>query len=389
MRRRGDRIDVLADIRSLQDPLYAGRGVGSHAAFLLATLRDRGAGRLRLVGLVDPALPPPDRGHVAACDEIRGTFVADSAATSVFLSLSPMTHDTRLPARLLDRPGVRAAAVIYDFIPVEFPDRYLGSREALHRYAAASAWLPAYEAFFPISWHAAEQLGRRHHVDPDRIAVTGVALREAFCRRLTDGTARRPREAADESILFIGGPDERKNLDAAVAAYRLLRGAGRRHLQLVIAGAYPSDWRRRVLAACRNDAEGVLFLDRVTDDDLADWHGHARATVIASRAEGFSLPVIEGIAAGGVVVASDIPVHRELLADPGVRFEPDRHDRLMAILARLLDSPAERARLAAAERPVAERFTVEAVADRFWEAFSQRFVPATTAAPVPSPRPRR
>jgi len=80
MQRRGDRIDVLADLRSLQDPLYAGRGIGSHAEFLLATLRDRGSASLRLVGLVDPTGAPPAPGVAAACDELRPVFAADAAA---------------------------------------------------------------------------------------------------------------------------------------------------------------------------------------------------------------------------------------------------------------------------------------------------------------------
>ena len=388
MQRRADGIEVLADIRSLQDPLYAGRGIGSHAEFLLATLHDRGAGRVRVVGLVDPEQPPPAPGVVAACSELRPAFAAHPGARSVFLCLSPMTHDTRPPARLLDRADVRAATVVYDFIPLEFPDRYLESRPALYRYTAASAWLPAYEAFFPISQHAADELARRHRIDASRIDVTGVALRDAFARRLGGGAARRPDAAADVSILFIGGPDERKNLDAAVAAFAALRAAGRTTLQLAIAGGYPQDWRQRVRARCGGAAGGLVFLDRLSDDELADWHVHARATVIASRAEGFSLPIIECIASGGLAVASDIPVHRELLADPGVRFHPQDADRLATILGAVLDSPTERSRLAAAERPVAGRFTARAVGDRFWEAFARRFLPAGVDRPVPRPRRR-
>lgn len=387
MQRRADGIDVLADIRSLQDPLYAGRGIGSHADFLLATLRDRGAGRIRVVGLVDPEQPPPVPGVVAACDELRPVFAADPGTRSVFLCLSPMTHDTRPPARLLDRADVPAATVVYDFIPLEFPDRYLESRPALYRYSAASAWLPAYQAFFPISQHAADELARRHRIDASRIDVTGVALRDAFARRLGGGPARRPAAAADASILFIGGPDERKNLDAAVAAFAALRATGRTTLQLAIAGGYPQDWRERVHARC-GGGSGLVFLDRLSDDELADWHAHSRATVIASRAEGFSLPIIECIAAGGLAVASDIPVHRELLADPAVRFHPEDADQLAAILSGVLDSPAERSRLAAAERPVAGRFTARAVGDRFWEAFARRFLPAVAERPRPRPRRR-
>lgn len=383
---RAGRTDVLVDLRCLQDPLYADRGIGSHAGFLIDVLRERSAGRLRIVGLVDPVAPPLHAAAAEACDEVRGAFVADALDSHpVFLALSPMTHDTTLPARLLDRPGIRSAAVVYDFIPAAFPDRYLADRQTLFRYAAACEWLSAYDVLFPISAHAAGELGDRFDVAADRIQVTGVALREAFGRRLAGAAGRRPAAARDETVLFVGGPDDRKNLDVVVAAYRELHARGRRP-QFVVAGGYPEDWQRRVRSACGHAADRLVFLDRLDDEELADWHGHARATVIASRAEGFSLPVIEAIASGGLAIASDIPVHRELLDDAGARFAPDRADQLAAVIRRVLDSPAERERLRLGQRPVAERFTAAAVGDRFWRAFSCRFLASAAARRRPAAR---
>ena len=48
---------ILADVRCLQDPRFAARGVGSHAAFLLETIRTRAGDAAELVGLVDERLP--------------------------------------------------------------------------------------------------------------------------------------------------------------------------------------------------------------------------------------------------------------------------------------------------------------------------------------------
>ncbi|NBQ25764.1 MAG: hypothetical protein EBU26_16170, partial [Verrucomicrobia bacterium] len=111
---------ILADIRCLQDPDYAGRGVGSHARFLLQALRKYGQPDLRIIGLVDPDIGPLTPDQIALCDVIRPTFRATAAdQPAVFLQLSPMTHDTRVPAAILDRPGITPVTVIYDFIPLE------------------------------------------------------------------------------------------------------------------------------------------------------------------------------------------------------------------------------------------------------------------------------
>lgn len=367
---------ILADIRPLQDPAYAGRGIGSHAAFLLRWLQERSLAPGGVVGLVDPRLGPLAPDHAALCDEIRPAFVCDRIdEPSLFLSLSPLTHDSLLPARLLDRPYVLSLAAVYDFIPLEFPDRYLGQRDALFTYAAAFKWLGAYRGFLPISEHCGADLVRRLGIAADRVSVTGVALRDHFARLLRGEAAvpGRPTGAADESILFVGGADPRKNLETVVAAHATLVREGRPNLQLVVGGGYPAAWQAQVREEsqrrCGRPAD-IRFLGHVTDEELAAWHAHARATVTASLAEGFSMPVIESIASGGLAIVSDIPVHRELIDSPEAIFPASDACGLSDRLATLLGSTALRQRLRDRQRSVAARFTPEAVGGRFEEAVS-------------------
>lgn len=362
---------ILADLRSLQDPNFAGRGIGSHAAFLLRGLRRDAAADLEVTGLVDPALGPLAEEHRSLCDAISPAFVPSDATTPcVFLALSPMTHDTLLPARLLDRGHVMPAAVVYDFIPAEHPERHLPDAASRRAYAAAIAWLPAYRAFFPISEPVAAGLERRLGVARRRIVVTGVAVREPFL------AAAAPPPDDDDVILFVGGPDRRKNLDTVIAAHSRLTGSRRRPVRLVVAGGYPPPWQeeaRRAATRAGGDPARILFLDRVGDPELAAWYARARATVIASLAEGFSLPVVEAIAAGGVAIVSDIPPHRCLVDAPEALFPPTDAAALADRLAAVLDSPAVRGRLAAAQAPVARSFTAEAVGRRFTEGLRRHF----------------
>jgi glycosyltransferase involved in cell wall biosynthesis len=72
----------------------------------------------------------------------------------------------------------------------------------------------------------------------------------------------------------------------------------------------------------------------VDDAELAGLRAGAVAVVTPSLNEGFDLPVVEALAAGVPVVASDIPVHREILGDdwPWL-FEPTDVGRLERLLA--------------------------------------------------------
>ncbi len=104
-------------------------------------------------------------------------------------------------------------------------------------------------------------------------------------------------------VLVVGRDEPRKALRAAVAAWgSALRASG---VGLVVAGApgFAPD--------------GVTSPGAVADDDLAALYAGARRTIVPSRYEGFALPIVESLAAGTPVLASDLPAHRELLAATG------------------------------------------------------------------------
>jgi glycosyltransferase involved in cell wall biosynthesis len=68
---------------------------------------------------------------------------------------------------------------------------------------------------------------------------------------------------------------------------------------------------------------GELFpLNAVPAPDLRIHYQHAMATVCPSVGEGFDFSGVESMASGGVVVASDIPVHREIYEDASEYFDP-------------------------------------------------------------------
>ncbi|HLN47599.1 MAG TPA: glycosyltransferase family 1 protein [Magnetospirillaceae bacterium] len=152
----------------------------------------------------------------------------------------------------------------------------------------------------------AEGLG----VSPESIHVAGAGVDERFF-----ALARSP--AQPLFVLAVGTVEERKDLITAVRAVARLDG-----IRLVCAGPltpYADEVRREV--ARLNAGDRVELLGFVDDGRLLDLYARAAALIFPSRYEGFGLPPLQALAAGLPVVASDIPVLREVL-DDAVAFCP-------------------------------------------------------------------
>ena len=322
---------------------------------------------------MDPAMPPLAEAVRACLDELRtSAYTGALVQTCCHVQLSPMTHDPLFVARLLQHPAIPAAAAVYDFIPLDEPGRYLPSPEARLGYDVSLYWLARHQLFLPISASSAARLHALIHVDPARITVTGAPLDPAFEARRS-GTRRH--------LLVVGGGDGRKNPECAVRAHAACPALQAARMPLVVTGTYDPAWLRRQRAAAvalGGAAELVEAPGHVEAAVLHKLYADAACVVVPSRAEGFSLPVIEAMAAGIPVLASDIPAHRELM-DAGL-FDPEDHRALAALLARVTDA-AWCAAVVSRQDTVWPRFRAQAVAERFWSAV-RRLVPGQAPASV-------
>src|SRR5262249_16785230 len=110
----------------------------------------------------------------------------------------------------------------------------------------------------------------------------------------------------------------------------------------------------------------ILMLGRVTDADLASLYAAADVFVAAATGgEGFGLVLLEAMAAGWPIVATDIPGYREVIrADVDALVGP-RNDApsLAETVRRILESPALAARLRRSARDRVRHFDWERVTD--------------------------
>ena len=103
-----------------------------------------------------------------------------------------------------------------------------------------------------------------------------------------------------------------KQVDRIVEAMALTEG-----LRLVITGDGPERPRLEALAERQAVADKVTFLGRVDTDTLYRWYASAEVFCSMSSNEAMPVTILELLAAGARVVASDIPAHRDILHRTG------------------------------------------------------------------------
>ncbi|WP_095198611.1 glycosyltransferase [Mesorhizobium carmichaelinearum] len=363
-----DNCEIVFDLRCLQDPSYKDRGVGKLSANLV-----RAVGQLRervgvsTLGLVDPALPPLEDRFLHLVDRVRSNaYLGVKGCSTVFFELSPMTHDPFFLGRIVNDPDILKLAIVYDFIPLMKPERYLPTASNRLDYHTQLIWLSRYDHFFPISQHTSDELQRLLGVDPLRITKTGAPIDSAFER--ADASGRRER-FSERYVLACGGAEPRKNVECPILAHAgsaVMQDAG---IRLVVNGNYPPVWQailRDLYTGNGGRPELLVFPGFVDEDELVSIYRGALCTVVATHMEGFSIPVVEAMAAGSAVIASAIPAHKELIGRDDLMFSPDNAEELRKKLEAIAVDQALRTEIVQDQSTRWQRFRADKIAGEFW-----------------------
>lgn len=188
-----------------------------------------------------------------------------------------------------------------------------------------------------------------------------------------DGPVVKSADEPADYLLMVSTVEPRKNHATLLAAWEQLRVERYPNLKLIIVGGLGWDHGPIVKRFHPWLSRGaVQFLEEVPAAELRLLYRHARATVCPSYGEGFDFSGIEAMRCGGAVVASDIPVHRDIFDDACEYFNTYDPQDLAAAIARVIDphDPAALARQAALVRrgeQVSARYLPEVVLPQWRE----------------------
>ncbi|MCI2958620.1 glycosyltransferase family 4 protein [Agromyces atrinae] len=156
------------------------------------------------------------------------------------------------------------------------------------------------------------------------------------------------------ALVYMGSFMPYKGVDTLVRGMAQLPGHELHLLSRV------SDSERARLEALAPGAR-LVFHNGVTDAAYAELLGRATALVHASKAEGFGIPLVEAMRLGTPIVATDIPIFREIGGDAALFFPADDATAFARAVQRL-DVDDEWTKRSELSRAASERYTWEASA---------------------------
>jgi glycosyltransferase involved in cell wall biosynthesis len=208
---------------------------------------------------------------------------------------------------------------------------------------------------FHGSLETRRQIERHGLVDPRRLVYAPLGVSPEFGPDAAERTFLPAAVAAlggAPFLLHVGSCIARKRMDVLLDVFAAVRPRSP-GLSLVKVGA---DWSRdqRTRIDRLGLAGAIVPLHGLERRQIAALYRSAAAVLLPSEAEGFGLPVIEALACGSVVVASDLPVLREVGGEAAVYCPVGDVAVWAETVGRLLAepgaSPARTTRLAQAGR---------------------------------------
>lgn len=198
-------------------------------------------------------------------------------------------------------------------------------------------------AIIAVSEASRQDIIRHYQVEPAKIHVVYEAAAGHFRPPAPEQikTIRQKYALPDHFLLHLSTIEPRKNLDRLVDALIMLR-QDFPDLCLVLAGGKGwlyNDFFARISAENLDDV--VRPLGWVPDEDLPAVIAAADLAVQPSLYEGFGLPILEHMACGQVVAASNSSSHPEVGGEAATYFDPENTAEMAAAIRRLLTNRDE------------------------------------------------
>jgi glycosyltransferase involved in cell wall biosynthesis len=245
------------------------------------------------------------------------------------------------------RSDVPIVVTIHDIIPLILP-QYRGGPLVRAYTQLVSAAARGATSILTDSDASRSDIVQHLHIPADRVRTIYLAADPKFSAHadpIDTAALRRNYDLPEEYVLYLGGFDARKNIEALLQVYTWAQDVLGEDYPLVIAGSLPERHDTffhdpRVIAQQIEVEDVIRCIGRLAEEDKVALYQQARAFLYPTLYEGFGLPALEALACGVPVVGSNASSVPEIVGDAGILVDPqDARAMAGALIAVCTEDP--------------------------------------------------
>ncbi|KKQ52583.1 MAG: glycosyl transferase, group 1 [Microgenomates group bacterium GW2011_GWC1_38_12] len=202
-----------------------------------------------------------------------------------------------------------------------------------------------------------------YSIDKNKIFVTYEGMTKSFKRDFEDNKSlnvlSNHRLRSGSYFFYVGNAFPYKNLGIVVKAIKKLNTEKGSNVKFAVAGSKDVFKERfQILVKQENAQKYVKILGYVSDEELSVLYKNSTAFIYPSLSEGFGLQGLEAVASGSLVLASDIPVFKEIYENNVLYFNPNDAQSLVEAMKKVMKiSSAEKSKILNKAKEFTKKYT--------------------------------
>jgi len=284
-----------------------------------------------------------------------------------------------IDGHLVDKLGTeRTVVTCFDLTPLEMDGIYrnfFSQNWGKRLFLYALSGMARARAIITLSEHTKNDIIKHVDCDPSKVFVIPIGVEQTFTK-VDDPTlllAIRQKYSLPTTyyyVLHIGNCNSYKNIEGIFYVLEKLLQKHREKVKLIKVGGDFTPAQKRIISKLRLE-ENVIHLGNVTQDEITLIYNIADILLFPSFHEGFGLPLLEAMACGTPVVASNTSSLPEVIGDAGLMHNPEDYDGFAESIANVFNDPTLREKLIAKGLQRAKLFSWEKHVDKVFEIYTE------------------
>lgn len=263
----------------------------------------------------------------------------------------------------------KRAVVIHDLTYLYYPDS-VEEKNLAHLRRVVPRSIREADLIITVSESVKDEIVNEFKLNPEKCITTPIPPDEIFFSSASEENIQKVKEKYSldtnkQYIYFIGNLEPRKNLIALIDAYCALPDRIKDSHSLVLAGGkgWKTEATKRRLEEAQRANEDIRHIGFIDQEDRGALYQGATLFAMPSLYEGFGIPILEAMASGCPVIASDIPVLREVGKDCATYANTQDTQQFAAtIIDALTQTPPSKVKLQANARRYSWHDNIEKIA---------------------------